>query len=381
MIDVFEDAKRMEGAVLVHVITRKGKGYRPAEDHPAKYHGVPPFSVKTGEIKECTDTMTYTEVFSEALVRMADLDGRVTGITAAMPFGSGLYDFSRRFPERFFDVGIAEEHAVTFAAGMAASGMRPVVAIYSSFLQRAYDQILHDVAMQNLPVIFAIDRAGLVGQDGETHQGIYDVGFLSTIPGLVIMSPRNGQELVHMLRIAMTMDGPVAIRYPKGAVPDTLAVRNLLTAPDTFRKPLSAPAHFPFLPGQNEILARGSGILMMATGAMVETARKTAEILEKEGMRPTLVNIRFLEKADLGLLRYMQQDHRVLVMIEEVVEAGSYGERLAAAALEEKLPYTVVRCALPDGFVEQGTVSEQRKRYGLTPEMIADRIREVYGKD
>lgn len=359
----FESASRVQGPVLVHVITKKGKGYRLAEEHPAQFHGVNPFKVKTGEaLYPDGGAKSYTDIFSDTMLQMAEANSRLVTVTAAMPYGTGLYDFKKKYPDRFFDVGIAEEHAVTFAAGMAAAGMKPVVAVYSTFLQRAYDQMLHDVCLQKLPVVFAIDRAGLVGSDGETHQGIYDVGYLATIPGMTIMSPKNGPELAEMLKFALDADIPVAVRYPRGTACMELT-----------------EYHEPIRLNENEILKEGSGILLMATGAMVKTAMETAELLEEDGIQPTVVNVRFLQQADGELLSRMAQDHRMAVMIEEDVASGSYGERLAAEILRRKLSYRLLTFSLPDTFVEHGSVEELRYRYGLDSDRIAEKIRKEYG--
>lgn len=354
-----ENASRVQGAVLVHVITKKGKGYRLAEQHPAKFHGVNPFLVRTGESRETSKGKTYTDVFSETMLELAQEQENLVAVTAAMPYGTGLYDFKKNYPDRFFDVGIAEQHAVTFAAGMAAAGLKPVVAVYSTFLQRAYDQILHDVCLQKLPVIFAVDRAGLVGSDGETHQGIYDVAFLSTIPGMVIMSPKNGAELREMMRYAVELNQPVAVRYPRGQAWDGLS---------EYQQPIRL--------NENEILQEGSKVLLMATGSMVATACEVVEMLQEDGIRPTVVNVRFLQEADGKLLEQMQEEHDLLVMIEENIASGSYGQKLAAEVALRGLDYKVLSCTLPDGYVEHGSVGELRERYGLDPVSIYERIRE-----
>ncbi len=290
-------ASRVKGTALIHVITKKGKGYRSAEQHPAQFHGMNPFLVKTGEDRYPERAVSYTDLFSKTMLELAEENPRLVAVTAAMPYGTGLYDFKKSYPKRFFDVGIAEQHAVTFAAGLAAAGMKPVVAIYSTFLQRAYDQILHDVCLQGLPVVFAVDRAGLVGSDGETHQGIYDISYLSSIPGMTIMSPKDGIELAAMLRYALELDRPVAIRYPRGKAE--------LGDIHTFS---------PIVWGENEILQEGEEVLILATGAMVTVAREAAALLQEHGIRPTLVNVRFLQEADEALLERMAANHRILVM-------------------------------------------------------------------
>lgn len=358
-----DSASRVQGAVLIHVITKKGKGYRMAEQHPAKFHGMNPFWVRTGESKTESSSKTWTDVFSETMLELAQENPRLVTITAAMPYGTGLYEFKKQNPERFFDVGIAEQHAVTFAAGMAAAGMKPVVAVYSTFLQRAYDQILHDVCLQKLPVIFAVDRAGLVGSDGETHQGVFDVAFLSSIPGLTILSPKNSKELKEMLKYAVELDSPVAVRYPRGAAWDGL-------------KDKQAPIRY----GENEILQDGSGILLMATGTMVQTAWEVAGMLEKEGIRPTVVNVRFLQSADGTLVQSLASEHQMLVMLEENTYAGSYAQKMAAELAVRDLHYNYMAMTLPDTYVEHGSVGQLRRQYGLDTESVYERILERWTK-
>ncbi len=286
------------------------------------------------------------------MLELAEENPRLVAVTAAMPYGTGLYDFKKSYPKRFFDVGIAEQHAVTFAAGM-----KPVVAIYSTFLQRAYDQILHDVCLQGLPVVFAVDRAGLVGSDGETHQGIYDISYLSSIPGMTIMSPKDGIELAAMLRYALELDRPVAIRYPRGKAE--------LGDIHTFS---------PIVWGENEILQEGEEVLILATGAMVTVAREAAALLQEHGIRPTLVNVRFLQEADEALLERMAANHRILVMLEEGICSGSYSQKLSAALVKKTLGYRFLPCTLPDSYVEHGSIAELRQRYHLDAEAIKERI-------
>ena len=350
-------AARVRGAVLIHAITKKGKGYRSAEQHPAQFHGMNPFLVKTGESRYPEGAVTYTDLFSKAMLRLAEENPRLVAVTAAMPYGTGLYDFKKNYPERFFDVGIAEQHAVTFAAGLAAAGMKPVVAIYSTFLQRAYDQILHDVCLQRLPVVFAIDRAGLVGSDGETHQGIYDISYLNSIPGMVIMSPKDGVELTAMLRYALELEEPVAIRYPRGAA-----------------EPGDKSTFTPIVLGENELLQEGRDVLLLATGAMVSVAREAAALLEEHGIYPTLVNVRFLQEADGAFLERMADTHQILVMVEEGIRSGSYSQKLSAILAERRLPYRFLPCTLPDTYVEHGSIAELRERYHLDAEAIKERI-------
>ncbi len=348
---------RVKGTALIHVITKKGKGYRSAEQHPAQFHGMNPFLVKTGEDRYPERAVSYTDLFSKTMLELAEENPRLVAVTAAMPYGTGLYDFKKSYPKRFFDVGIAEQHAVTFAAGLAAAGMKPVVAIYSTFLQRAYDQILHDVCLQGLPVVFAVDRAGLVGSDGETHQGIYDISYLSSIPGMTIMSPKDGIELAAMLRYALELDRPVAIRYPRGKAE--------LGDIHTFS---------PIVWGENEILQEGEEVLILATGAMVTVAREAAALLQEHGIRPTLVNVRFLQEADEALLERMAANHRILVMLEEGICSGSYSQKLSAALAKRTLGYRFLPCTLPDSYVEHGSIAELRQRYHLDAEAIKERI-------
>ncbi len=354
-----ENAGRVDGAVIIHVITQKGKGYKKAEEHPAKFHGVEPFNISTGEFLSVQKEKSCTSVFSDTIIEMAEQDERLVAITAAMPYGTGLYNFKKKFPERFFDVGIAEEHAVTFAAGLAAGGLKPVVAIYSTFLQRAFDQLIHDVCLQKLPVVFAIDRAGLVGSDGETHQGILDIGYLSVIPGLTVLSPKDVTELREMLKYAYSLNRPVAVRYPRGGA-DEIEVKSVC----------------PLREYVNEILERGKNIAIFGTGKTVRLALEVAERLKASKLTPTVVNIRFLDKADENLLTELKEDHSTIVMLEEGVFTGSYTERFMAAAALKELNYRFMTVTLPDSFVEQGSIGELWAKYGFDPDKIAERIKE-----
>lgn len=356
---ILEQAGRVEGAVIVHVITRKGLGYKKAEEHPAKFHGVDPFDIRTGESLGSKPGKSYTSIFSETILELAERDERLVAVTAAMPFGTGLYNFKQKYPKRFFDVGIAEEHAVTFAAGMAASGLKPVVAIYSTFLQRAYDQLIHDVCIQRLPVVFAVDRAGLVGSDGETHQGIFDISYLSTIPNLMVLSPKDGRELREMLNYAYGLDRPVAVRYPRGVA-------------DEFE-------HIQFLPireYENEIIEKGKDIALIATGKTVKLALEVSKILKDYRLSPTVVNIRFIDKPDDKLLKELRDDHFMIVSMEESVRTGSYTQRLMAESARLNLDYNFLPITLPDSFIEQGTAYELWERYGFNAEKIADKIKD-----
>ena len=314
-------------------------------------------NIKTGEVKSISINSSYTQIFSDTMLKLAEDYKDIVAITAAMPYGTGLYTFKKKYPERFFDVGIAEEHAVTFAAGLASAGMKPVVAIYSTFLQRAYDQILHDVCLQELPVVVAVDRAGLVGSDGDTHQGIFDVGYLSTIPGLTILSPKDGKELREMLVYAVSLNKPVAVRYPKGEAEE-----------------LDSGEKTEIKQGENEILKKGKNVAVLATGKAVKTALKTAEILTEKGITPTVVSIRFLDKPDVKLLRELRREHSTIALFEENVFTGSYSERLMAVSAAEELNYRFVPFTLPDDYIEHGKVAELEERYGFIPKSAAEKI-------
>lgn len=357
MRKAFQNAKRMKEAVIVHVVTKKGKGYVRAERDPALYHGVEPFELKSG-IKKKEKQETYTKVFGETCIKMAKEDGRIAVVCAAMPSGTGLMEYRKEFPKRFFDVGIAEEHAVTFAAGLAAAGMKPIVAIYSTFLQRAYDQILHDVCIDKLPVTFALDRGGLVGSDGETHQGTFDLSYLSNIPNLVVMAPKNKTELVEFLHFAVAYDGPVALRYPKG-----LAYEGLSEHSERI------------VLGKSEVLHEGSEIALLAVGSMVETAVLVREKLCALGKNPTLVNVRFVKPMDEELLLSLADSHALLVTMEENVRIGGFGERAAELLLAKgKAKTGFLNISLPDAFVPQGSAEALRKKFGLDADSIVERI-------
>ena len=356
---VLENAGRVDGAVIIHVITRKGLGYKKAEENPAKFHGVEPFDIKTGEYLNVKIGRSYTSIFSETMLELAAKDEKLVAITAAMPYGTGLYNFKQTYPKRFFDVGIAEEHAVTFAAGMAAGGLKPVVAIYSTFLQRSYDQIIHDVCLQGLPVIFAVDRAGLVGSDGETHQGIFDTSYLASVPGLMILNPKDARELKEMLKYAYGLNKPVAVRYPRGIADEFEEIEF---------KPITAY--------ENEIIKEGKNIVIFATGKTVRLALEVDKLLQESRINPTVVNVRFLDKADGKLLEELKTEHNMIVTIEESVKTGSYTERLMAESTSRYLDYNFIPITLPDSFIEQGSLSELWGKYGFTAEKIAEKIKE-----
>lgn len=357
----FDTAKCVNKAVLVHVITKKGKGYKLAEENPTKFHGIDPFDMKTGESKVKKSTSSYTDVFSETIVELADKHEDVVAVSAAMPQGTGLSEFKMKYPERFVDVGIAEEHAVTFAAGLAASGKKPVVAIYSTFLQRAYDQILHDVCINKRPVIFAIDRAGLVGNDGETHQGIFDISYLSHIPNMTLLAPKNGVELKAMFAYAYKYNGPIAIRYPRGSASTLLEEKQ-----EEIRYGKSE-----FLYQADRLTRRNKKVALLAIGSMVEVADRVAKLLEEDNYSVTLVNVRFINPVDLGMLHQVAKEHEYIVSLEENVKRGGYGERIDRFLKEEKYDdCNHINISLADEFIEQGDVSILYEKYGLDSESI-----------
>jgi 1-deoxy-D-xylulose-5-phosphate synthase len=360
MKKLFLEAKRVDGPVLVHVITKKGAGYPPAERHPARFHGTEPFEIENGLPKHKRIRANYSDVFSTVMIKLADRNPKVVAITAAMPDGTGLKRFRLGYPERFFDVGIAEEHAVTFAAGMAKSGLIPVFVVYSSFLQRAYDQIMHDVCLQKLPVVFAIDRAGLVGSDGETHQGIFDLSFLSTIPNMTILAPKNKWEFSDMLKYAVALGAPVAVRYPRGLAYDGLAV---------FREPVGY--------GKSEMIYEESEIALFALGSMIPTAERVRTMLRENGHSCTLVNARFAKPFDRDMIRRLAENHTLLVTMEENVRSGGLGEHIESFVLEEKLDISVLAISIPDQYVEQGSVEQLRRLLRIDADSVTERILEV----
>ena len=365
LVRTLKEAKRVRHAVLVHVITKKGKGYAPAEKNPARFHGVDPFDIATGQPLKKKQYPSYTEVFSKKICELAGENRKIVAVTAAMPDGTGLTRFSKKFPDRFFDVGIAEAHAVTSAAGMASAGLKPVVAVYSSFLQRGYDQILHDVCLQKLPVLFAIDRAGLVGSDGETHQGIFDISFLSLVPGMTIMAPKNRWELEAMLEFGVNFEGPLAIRYPRGE-----AYRGL--------SEFAAPMEY----GKAEMLYEESGIALFALGSMVSTGEHVREKLKARGYSCTLVNARFAKPMDTDMLDRLCRNHDLIVTMEENVLRGGLG-MCATRYIHEHYPQVkVIQVALPDAYVEHGNVSLLREMLGIDSDSVIRRLeREYLGKE
>ena len=362
LVKVFREARRMDHAVLVHVLTKKGKGYPPAEKNPARFHGIDPFDVATGKPLKVKQYPSYTDVFSKELCRLAEHNPRIVAVTAAMPDGTGLKAFGKRYPDRFFDVGIAEQHAVTSAAGMAAAGLKPVVAVYSSFMQRGFDQILHDVCIQNLPVVFALDRAGLVGSDGETHQGIFDLSFLSCIPNMTILAPKNLWELRRELQYALEEhEGPIAIRYPRGQ-----AYRGLKEFDE------------PIVYGKGELLFPGSRIALLAVGSMVSTAEHIRDKLMDCGFCCTLANGRFIKPVDYELVDRLAKSHELLVVMEENVLQGGYGLQVKSY-VQEHFPEIKVLCiALPDAYVEHGNVSLLRETLKIDSDSIIRTMGECY---
>lgn len=352
MMKLFNEAKRVQGPVLVHVVTEKGRGYEPAVRHPARFHGTAAFDIGTGlPLKK--GKPTYTDIFSTVMRKMGDREKNVVAITAAMPTGTGLKRFANMFPERFFDVGIAEGHAVTFAAGLALGGMVPVFAVYSSFLQRAIDQVMHDVCMQKLHVVFAIDRAGLVGSDGETHNGCFDLSYLSMMPNMTVMAPKNIWELSDMMKYAIHADGPIAVRYPRGEAYDGL---------QNFRTPIEC--------GKAEVISRGKDVALLALGSMVKTAEQVWKALREQGKEVTFVNMRFAKPFDRELLDDLAQDHRLMITMEENNQSGGFGEQVAAY-LNSRYPQIKVRIlAIQDRFVEHGNVEKWKKELGLDAQSV-----------
>ena len=359
MLRVLQEAKRVKGAVLVHVKTKKGKGYGPAERHPARFHGAEPFNIETGVPSNPSKKANYTDVFSTVMMKLGQRDEKVVAITAAMPDGTGLKRFKNAYPDRFFDVGIAEEHAVTFAAGLAAGGLKPVVAIYSSFLQRAYDQILHDVCIQKLPVIFAIDRAGLVGSDGETHQGIFDLSYLSSIPNMHIMAPKNKWELSDMMKFAVDFEGPIAIRYPRGEAYDGLQEHR-------------SPINF----GKAEWICEEEEIAVLAVGSMVKIGEAVCQKLKAEGYKCSLCNARFVKPIDTDMVD-KAVTHKIVVTLEENVLSGGFGEKVCNYMKDKQYTNKLLMVGIPDDYVEHGNVDLLRKEIGIDADSIVARIKEA----
>jgi len=350
-------AKRVNGGVLVHVITNKGQGYKLAEDNPSKFHGTDPFDVKTGDVLEKNESDTYTDVFSKVIWDEGRKNHKLVAITAAMTEGTGLHRFAKSFPDRFFDVGIAEGHAVTFAAGLAAGGMKPVVAIYSSFLQRAYDQIIHDVCLQNLPVFFAIDRTGLVGSDGETHQGLFDISYLASTPAMTIMAPKNRWEMADMIRYAIQYDGPIALLYPRGEAYEGFNRRRL-----------------PIEYGKGEMIYEEDSIALIFVGNMGPVAKSVRKELKEIGYNCSLVNARFVKPFDEEMIEELAKTHKLLVTLEENELIGGFGHQISAYLQKAKLNIPIRNIGISDMYVEHGNVDLLRKEVGLDKDTIVKQI-------
>lgn len=353
---IFKIAKKMNTSVIVHVITEKGRGYEPARLRPDRFHGVSPFDVTTGKPIAVPKT-TYTEVFSRKICEMASRDNKIVAITASMASGTGLTRFQKRFPLRFFDVGIAEEHAVTFAAGLAAGGLKPYFAVYSSFLQRAFDEILHDVCIQRLPVVFMIDRAGIVGSDGETHQGIFDYSYMNIIPGMTVMAPKNRLELMDMMEFANSYDGPVSIRYPRGGVSDIFS---------DFKEDICY--------GKAERIYDGEGTAILTVGASIEEGAQIYDKLKARGENPSLINARFENPVDIQLISELTAKHDRLLTIEENIGAGGFGMNVLRAVNENGYDIKVINASLPDEYMPHGGVAKLKEAYGFTADAIIEKL-------
>lgn len=361
LCDAFREATKINGPVLLHVLTKKGKGYEPAENEPSKFHGVAPFDIATGEVLATKEKDTYTDVFGKVMCDEASRNEKIAAITAAMADGTGLAKFRKMYPKQFFDVGIAEAHAVTFAAGLAAGGVKPVFAVYSSFLQRAYDQIIHDVALQNLPVVFAIDRAGLVGSDGETHQGVFDLSFLSHIPNMTVMAPKHKWELADMVRFALQFEGPIAVRYPRGTAYDGF---------EEYREPI--------VYGKSEMIYEEKEIALLSVGHMFEETVKVYENLKNEEYSCSLVNARFVKPVDGEMIERLAKNHKLIAVIEENVQTGGFGEHVLEYVSRNQLDVRVVPMALPDYYVEHGNVNVLRKETMTDSQSLTQRVVRAY---
>ena len=363
LVTIFNEAKRVDGPVLVHVMTHKGAGYAPAEKNPSRFHGAEPFCIETGMPLKKKEKSTYTDVISTVMCQLAEKEPQLVAITAAMADGTGLAKFAKEYPNRFYDVGIAEQHGTTFAAGLAKAGLKPVFAVYSSFLQRAYDQVLHDVCIQNLPVVFAIDRAGLVGSDGETHQGIFDISYLSSIPNMTVMAPKNKWELADMMQYAVGFSTPIAVRYPRGTAYDGLR---------DYREPIQL--------GKSETLIDGSGVALFALGSMVQTAEKVAEMLKEQGVEATVINARFAVPFDKDRVAELTRDHKLLVTMEENVMSGGFGEHVASYVNEKDLDIKVQVIAIPDAYVEHGNVDRLKEDIGIDAKSVYEKVLNMYNQ-
>ncbi len=361
LIGTLQYAKEVKGPIVVHVHTKKGKGYNPSEADPTKFHGIAPFNIETGKVISKSDVPTYTSVFGKTLTKLAERNDKIVAVTAAMLDGTGLDEFYRAYPNRLFDVGIAEEHAVTFSAGLAKAGFKPVVAVYSTFLQRAYDEILHDVCLQNLPVVFAIDRAGIVGEDGATHNGIFDIAYLRHIPDLTLMAPKDENELQHMLAAAIDHNGPIAIRYPRG--------QGIGIGLDAgFKKIEIGKAEIVYT---SHLSSPTSHLLIIAIGSMVYPAIEAAKLSEKNGISSTVVNARFAKPLDNELIIKLTKESDKVVTVEEGVLDGGFGSAITELLSDQGLEKPVKRIGLPSQFIEHGKRAQILDIYGLTPGKIA----------
>ena len=358
MIDVLESVKEIKGPVLLHVVTKKGKGYPPAEQKPTKFHGIGMFDADTGDTISKNNTITFTKAFSDAIVKLAKADKKINAITAAMPEGTGLAAFREEFPERFFDVGIAEEHAATFAAGLAAEGLKPVVAVYSSFMQRCYDQLVHDIALQDLPVVFALDRAGLVGEDGPTHHGAFDLSFLRSTPNIILAAPADENELGHLLKTGLDSGKPFILRYPRGAGFNVTIDEEL--------------KDFPI--GKGVWLKEGKDLTIAAIGNMVHPALQAAELLAKQGIDTGVINMRFVKPLDTQILAEAVKHSPRIVTVEDNALCGGFGSAIAEYLTAQDKPFQLLRLGLPDEFVEHGKVTLLQEQLNLTAQTMAKKI-------
>lgn len=364
LLTCFKQAKRTKGPVLIHVITKKGKGYAPAEADSDTWHGLGPYKIESGEqIKSVSGLADYKQVFGQAMIELAQKDPKIVAITPAMSSGSGLNPFAQVFPDRFFDVGIAEQHATTMSAGLATQGMKPVCVIYSTFLQRAYDQVVHDVTRQNLNVSFAIDRAGFVGADGETHQGVYDIAYLRHLPNMKIMMGKDEREFRNLLHTSLNMEGPTAVRFPRGSGTGVAIDEDFQLIPE----------------GTWEIITEGQSVAILAVGPMVQLAEKAAERLTKEGLKPFVINARFIKPLDYNMLHQLTKQGLKLITVEEHALAGGFGSAVLEYMNEQDWQHIQVkRLGIPDYFVEHGSVGQQREEVGLTIENIMDQVRDLH---
>ena len=359
LIATFKNVASLKEPIIVHVVTKKGKGYPAAENRPDVFHGIAPFEVATGEEKHKKESKNFTDVFSKKITDLARVNKKIVAITAAMPEGTGLSEFAKEFPNRFYDVGIAEEHAVAFGAGLAREGLKPIVAIYSTFLQRGYDQLIHDISLQNLPVVFCLDRAGLSGEDGPTHHGVFDIAYLRTIPNFVVMAPRDGLEFEKMLDLAVTLNQPVAIRYPKGSSESHVS-------PSSFEK---------LIPGKAEVLRKGKDIAIIAIGSMVSIAIKAADLLSSKGKEATVINARFIKPLDKETIGDVAKHIKNVVTLEEGVASGGFGSAVLELFEEEKINnIKIKRIGLPDHFITHGKREELFKEYHMTADEICNTI-------